>query len=204
MSLLRVFLTPVIGYFLWKGDIQSTHICVLLLIVAALTDGLDGYLARRFGQVSELGKGLDPLADKLMASFLIVLLVLFRDFPFWLAGIVVSRDVVILLGGLILFRGKKLVVPSNLAGKYTFASIAFLIVSYIYRFPFGIHLTTWLTIFLVGLSSLLYVRVFFQVKHSYQLPISHDRPVWKALRIIFNVSFLAVYFYSLIRFLDWW
>jgi len=203
MSLSRVFLTPLVGYFLWKGDIQSTHICALLLIVAGLTDGLDGYLARRLGQVSELGKTLDPLADKLMATSLIIMLIFFRDFPIWLAGIVVGRDIIILLAGLILFRGKKLVVPSNLAGKYAFTSIAFLIGSYIYRFPVGIYITTSLTLFLTGLSSFLYARVFLRLKRGNQLPISRDRPIWKTLRIVFNISFLAVYFSFFFKFLGW-
>jgi len=203
LSLSRVLLTPLVGYFLWKGDLQSTHICALLLIVAGITDGLDGYVARKLGQISDLGKTLDPLADKLMATVLIGLLIMYRDFPWWLAGVVVGRDFLILLAGLTLMRGEKIVVPSNWAGKYTFAAIAFLIGSYIYRYPFGITLVTWMTVPLVAISSLFYARLFLRLKRGEKLPVRIDRPLWKVLRTAFNISFLIVYFYGFFKFMDW-
>ena len=203
LSLSRVLLTPLVGYFLWKGDPQSTHICALLLIVAGVTDGLDGYVARKLGQVSDFGKMLDPLADKLMAIVLIGLLIVFRDFPWWLAGVVVGRDLLIVLAGLTLMRGEKIVVPSNWAGKYAFAAIAFLIGSYIYRFPFGITLLTWMTVVLVAISSLLYARLFLRLRGGQQLLVSPDRPVWKRMRTAFNASFLIVYFYAFFKFMGW-
>lgn len=203
LSLSRVLLTPLVGYFLWKGDSQSTHICALLLIVAGITDGLDGYVARKLGQVSDFGKTLDPLADKLMAIVLIGLLIMFRDFPWWLAGVVVGRDLLILLAGLTLMRGEKIVVPSNWAGKYAFVAIIFLIGSYIYRFPTGITVLTWMTIVLVAISSLLYARLFLRLRGGQKLQIQPDRPMWKGLRTTFNISFLIVYFYGFFRFMGW-
>ncbi|MBU8933462.1 MAG: CDP-alcohol phosphatidyltransferase family protein [candidate division Zixibacteria bacterium] len=198
-----MLLTPLVGYFLWKGDSQSTHICALLLIVAGITDGLDGYVARKLGQVSDFGKTLDPLADKLMAIVLIGLLIMFRDFPWWLAGVVVGRDLLILLAGLTLMRGEKIVVPSNWAGKYAFVAIIFLIGSYIYRFPTGITVLTWMTIVLVAISSLLYARLFLRLRGGQKLQIQPDRPMWKGLRTTFNISFLIVYFYGFFRFMGW-
>lgn len=203
LSLSRVFLTPVVGYFLWRGDLLSTHICAGLLIVAGITDGLDGYVARRLGQVTKLGKTLDPLADKLMAAFLIVLLILFRDFPWWLAGVVVGRDLLILVAGLALMRGEKVVVSSNYAGKYAFTAIVFLIGSYIYRWPLGITVLTWMTIILVVISTMLYARMFLRLRRGIPMAEVRDKPLWRVLRLVFNGSFLVVYFYGFFNFMEW-
>lgn len=74
---------------------------LLLFIVAALSDGLDGLLAKRFGWASELGKFLDPLADKLLLVAVYVSLAVLGLAPAWLAATVVLRDLVIGAGAAI-------------------------------------------------------------------------------------------------------
>ncbi|MBV8495360.1 MAG: CDP-alcohol phosphatidyltransferase family protein [Gammaproteobacteria bacterium] len=71
-----------------------------LFIAAALSDGLDGYLAKRFGWASELGKVLDPLADKLLLVTVFVAGAWLGLIPWWLSAAVVARDVLIGLGAL--------------------------------------------------------------------------------------------------------
>lgn len=79
------------------------HLAALsLFMVAAVSDGLDGYLAKRFHWTSELGKLLDPLADKLLLVTVFVLAAWLSLVPWWLAAAVVARDVMIGLGALIL------------------------------------------------------------------------------------------------------
>ncbi len=201
LSISRVLLTPLVGYYLSKNTLHATHIAALLLILAGITDGLDGFLARRLKQTSELGRILDPLADKIMAGVLVILLILYRDFPIWLAGIIIGRDGLILLAGLLLLGGRKVVVPSNLTGKYAFTAIAFLIGSYVYRFPFGITLTTWATVILVVVSTLLYARVFWSVRQGKAPPRFHDTKVLKILRGGGLVLFLLIFFYKFFEFL---
>lgn len=75
-----------------------------LFFVAAVTDGLDGYLAKRFDWSSELGKVLDPVADKLLLVSVIVTLTLLGLVPLWLAVIVVLRDLVIGIGAAVYQR----------------------------------------------------------------------------------------------------
>src|SRR5580704_2387559 len=72
-----------------------------LFIVAAASDGLDGYLAKRFDWTSELGKFLDPLADKLLLVTVYVEAAWLDLVPWWLTAAVVARDVMIGLGALI-------------------------------------------------------------------------------------------------------
>lgn len=75
-----------------------------LFFVAALTDGLDGYLAKRFDWTSELGKVLDPVADKLLLVSVFVTLTLLGLVPLWLAVVVVLRDLVIGIGAAVYQR----------------------------------------------------------------------------------------------------
>jgi cardiolipin synthase len=72
-----------------------------LFIVAALSDGLDGYLAKRFGWTSALGRFLDPLADKLLLVSVFVAGAWLELIPWWLSAAVVARDVMIGLGALV-------------------------------------------------------------------------------------------------------
>jgi cardiolipin synthase (CMP-forming) len=74
---------------------------LVLFVAAAVSDGLDGYLAKRFGWTSELGKFLDPLADKLLLVAVFVESAWLGLVPWWLAAAVVARDVMIGLGALV-------------------------------------------------------------------------------------------------------
>ncbi len=201
VSLSRIFMTPFIGYFLWRDDPLSTHLCIFILVLAGISDGLDGYLARRMNQISDLGKALDPLADKIMAAVLIILLILYREFPVWLAAVIVGRDLLIIVAGTILLRGKKVVVGSNLTGKYTFTAIVLLLVSYIYRFEFGIVMSTWVTVGLLTLSFILYFRVFYYLDKGLPAPEFHDRPLYKLLRVAGTICFSVLYVFKFIEFL---
>ncbi len=72
-----------------------------LFVIAGLTDGLDGFLAKRFGWSSELGAWLDPAADKALLVSIYVVLGLYGNIPVWLVILVVSRDLLI-VGGILL------------------------------------------------------------------------------------------------------
>jgi CDP-diacylglycerol--glycerol-3-phosphate 3-phosphatidyltransferase len=95
-----------------------------LLAVAILTDFLDGYVARRLHQVSELGKIIDPLADKIAVAVVAILLVSTGDVPLWYVLVVIVRDLLILVGGMIIRKEKKIIVQSNWPGKIAVTVIA--------------------------------------------------------------------------------
>ncbi len=197
VSLSRVALTPFVAYFLARPDGHSTVICLILLLVAGLTDGLDGYLARRMHLVGSLGKALDPIADKIFASVLVLLLIVYRGFPVWLAAVIIGRDLLILTAGMLLIRTQNIVPSSNLTGKYTFGAVAFLLGSYVIRFQFGIMLTTWLTIALLIASTVIYVKVFFEIRRSGSAAEFADKPTYRVLRVGGTILFLAVFFFQL-------
>lgn len=99
LSLFRLVLVPVFLVFLVQGEDAWA---LLVLIVASATDFLDGFLARRLGQVSRLGQLLDPAADRLYI-FAALIGLAWRDLvPWWIFLVVVGRDVFLLVLGVIL------------------------------------------------------------------------------------------------------
>ena len=140
ISLFRILLIPVMAYFLVFKDPVSGALAAGVFIIASLTDFLDGYLARRNKSVSDFGKLLDPLADKLLVvTALIMLIAIDRSdgdvVPAWLVVLIVAREVAVtVLRGIALAEG--IVIPADHLGKYkllvqTFALVA-LMVHYTY------------------------------------------------------------------------
>lgn len=92
ISVARVLMTPVITWKLAEGDARAAF---WWIFAASVSDMLDGALARRFGWESELGQKLDPAADKLMLVCVYVALAAGGLIPWWIAGLVVGRDLMI-------------------------------------------------------------------------------------------------------------
>ena len=97
ISILRIALVPPILILILQGDYGWA---LALFWFAGFSDGLDGYLAVRFGWTTRLGGLLDPAADKLLITGLFVTLAVTGDIPVWLAVVVILRDLVIVLGAL--------------------------------------------------------------------------------------------------------
>ena len=95
LTLLRIILVPVIVILLIQGLYLKA---LIVFIVAALSDVLDGFLARILHQKTVLGAYLDPIADKALLASSFVTLSVLHQIPGWLTVIVISRDVIILLG----------------------------------------------------------------------------------------------------------
>jgi cardiolipin synthase len=97
LSLLRILLIPLFVLLLLHHGTEMAGLLLLGGVVA--TDWVDGYLARRTGQVSNLGKVLDPVADRLAIAAALVALVVRHAVPLWAALLVLVRDAVVLLAG---------------------------------------------------------------------------------------------------------
>ena len=80
---------------------ENYGLALVLFVIAAVSDGLDGYLAKRFGWTSQLGKVIDPLADKLLLVTVFITAAWHNLVPWWIAAAAISRDVMIGLGALI-------------------------------------------------------------------------------------------------------
>jgi CDP-diacylglycerol--glycerol-3-phosphate 3-phosphatidyltransferase len=127
ITILRILLVPFfivqVLYYVNTGKEWYRLSAVLCFALAAISDAVDGYIARRYNQISELGKILDPLADKLLLVSAIVLLSMknephLHQIPLWLTVTVLSRDALLVLGmAIIQLVGGKLTVRPVMIGK---------------------------------------------------------------------------------------
>jgi CDP-diacylglycerol--glycerol-3-phosphate 3-phosphatidyltransferase len=95
VTMARVLIVPVALYFIDNFSPVRSFIAACLYLVASVGDGLDGYLARSRGQVSVLGKFLDPLADKLMVTAVLVFLAAMGRATAWVVVVLIARDLCI-------------------------------------------------------------------------------------------------------------
>ena len=117
ITLARILLTPLFIIFLIQGRHRQA---LIIFIGAGVSDLADGLIARWWQQKSRLGSYLDPLADKLLMSASFVTLGISHAIPSWLTVVVISRDVILGLGSLILrLADYPLVIRPSLAGKWT-------------------------------------------------------------------------------------
>ncbi|MFA6597652.1 MAG: CDP-alcohol phosphatidyltransferase family protein [Ignavibacteriaceae bacterium] len=160
LSLVRLFLAIPFWLLLDNFHDQNVRLVLILLgIAVAFTDWADGFFARKFNQVTELGKIIDPLADKICAGIIIYKLYLIGEITPTFFFILIGRDVLIFFGGILLSKYLGKVLPSNFLGKITVTFIAIFIfmicftvdkASYAYLFVY------YLIIFLSFLSLIAY------------------------------------------------
>lgn len=121
ISALRGVMTIPIVYLLLAGEnVTAFWWC----IAAAITDWLDGFVARRTGTVSEWGMIIDPIADKILVGAVMLVMLYKQIIPGWFASVIIARDVIILGFGWWLKLRHKLVLPSLMSGKIAVTSIA--------------------------------------------------------------------------------
>ncbi|OGP70877.1 MAG: CDP-diacylglycerol--glycerol-3-phosphate 3-phosphatidyltransferase [Deltaproteobacteria bacterium RBG_16_50_11] len=117
LTLTRVLLIPVFVILVMN---QSFGWALFIFAVAGITDGADGLIARLTRQRTELGAYLDPIADKLLLSSAFITLAIFELLPSWLTVIVITRDVIILVGILVMtLNHYEVKIQPSLVGKVT-------------------------------------------------------------------------------------
>ncbi|MCB2285786.1 CDP-diacylglycerol--glycerol-3-phosphate 3-phosphatidyltransferase [Clostridium algidicarnis] len=93
LTIVRIFLVPIFLIFITAQDIPyGTIIATVIFIIAALTDKLDGYIARSRNQITKFGKFMDPLADKLLVTAALISLVEYQIVPAWAAIVIIARE----------------------------------------------------------------------------------------------------------------
>lgn len=131
VSLFRLLLA-IPTYFLLNNSLvvnpELRWIIFSILTVAFLSDILDGYLARKYNQITEMGKVIDPLADKVFVILLVIQLFRQNLLPIESLIIFLARDVIIFFGGILVQNKIKKVLPSNMLGKITVFTIGIFII----------------------------------------------------------------------------
>jgi CDP-diacylglycerol--glycerol-3-phosphate 3-phosphatidyltransferase len=153
ISLLRPLL---IIPFVCAVDKNQTALQIIIAAVIVLSDYVDGYLARAWDSVSEAGKIIDPVADKICTSVAAGSLVYYRGFPYWLLVLLVARDLFILGAGLVLIRRRRFIPVSNITGKITMGIMAACLIVYLFNFGGIKTLVVCLTIVAIAVSSISY------------------------------------------------
>lgn len=154
LSGLRIFLVIPFVYSLAYDDMPAV---VLIAATMILSDYFDGFLARRWKTETEVGRILDPLADKFCVASVGLVLVLLRGFPPLLLIALIVRDLGILLTGLLVIRSRSEVPVSNILGKVTVGVIAACMLVYLFEIDFLKTLAVVITIIMLIVSSLSYL-----------------------------------------------
>ncbi len=118
LSFLRLLLVPVYLWLFFSIPAPlGTRLAAAVLILCAATDALDGHLARKNGWITDLGKLLDPLADKLASTAALVALSIQGLLPWWITSLAIFKEGVMILGAAFILGKKKIVVASVWYGK---------------------------------------------------------------------------------------
>lgn len=172
ITLGRIILVPVIFYFLISGALQAAF---FVFVLAGISDAVDGYLAKRFGWITELGKYLDPIADKLMIVSLFIALGISGKLPSWLVIAVVSRDILIVLGVLLTWLiGHPVTIKPFAVSKANTAAQIVLVATVLADEGFGLGLESfrtllvWLTGGLTLASLAAYTRAWLRHTSGYE------------------------------------
>ncbi len=166
LTIIRILAVPVILLLLFYSGKTYQWVTAIFFLLVAVTDTIDGYLARRRGMVTTLGKFLDPLADKLLIVTALIALISTRGIPFWIVIVIVGREFAVTgLRGIAVSQG--IVIPASGLGKYKTvfeaASICFLILNGEYfsiDFHFVGMVLLWIALLLAVFSGFDYFKKF--------------------------------------------
>jgi cardiolipin synthase len=161
LTTLRILLIPVfITLLVYRHPTEA----LLVFGLASLTDLLDGYIARTRGRQTRLGAFLDPVADKLLLTSAFITLTYLKVIPFWIAAVVVSRDVVLTLGVLVIHVAGVTVTPApsalgKLSTAFQMATVLAAMICFYYVRPLLVlpRVLAWITAILTVASGLQYV-----------------------------------------------
>ena len=138
LSLLRIFLSP----FVWvvvslsEKNSEYTSWVLILVVVIVLTDFFDGFIARKFGQVTPLGQYLDPIADKVAVINALFIIYVYRDFPLWAVLFISIRELLGIYGGGFLLVKRNVLGQPNYWGKVGVCCIAIVWLMYFFNYEY--------------------------------------------------------------------
>ncbi|MBN2285302.1 MAG: CDP-diacylglycerol--glycerol-3-phosphate 3-phosphatidyltransferase [Tissierellales bacterium] len=169
LTILRIMMIPLFMFFILNQSIGfSEEAALLVYVMASLTDTLDGYIARKYNLITDFGKFMDPLADKLLVISSLVCFVQLELLNSWVAMIIISRELII-TGFRTLAASKGVTLSANIWGKlktiFQMVTIIMILVvntGIISEIDFFVSIMIWMTVLLTLLSGTIYL---FQNKH---------------------------------------
>lgn len=165
LSVLRILLIPGFIHYFERGDIWIAN---TILVVAVLTDWFDGRAARWTNEVSDMGKILDPLADKICLASVAVYFMYRGELPVWFVAFVVTRDLLIFLGAAWVKHHYKVITTSLWPGKWAVGFVSMMFLAMVWphpvfdRYPVQ-EFFMYLSVIMLFLSFLQYFMRFFRI-----------------------------------------
>ncbi len=142
LTMSRIVAVPVVVVLLMFESKQACFWAAMVFLAASLTDWLDGYLARKWGVVTVLGKFLDPLADKLIVMAALIMLIPLDRVPAWAVFIILARDIIV-SGIRSIASSEGIVIDASPLGKYKtifqMIALVILLLHYQYYWFFGVQ-----------------------------------------------------------------
>ncbi|ETR74116.1 MAG: CDP-diacylglycerol--glycerol-3-phosphate 3-phosphatidyltransferase [Candidatus Magnetoglobus multicellularis str. Araruama] len=168
LTVIRILLTPIFVIAIIKNVYSFA---LMIFAIAAISDALDGLIARYLNQRTELGAQMDPVADKLLLSSAYICLAIIHQIPNWLTVIVISRDVIILMGMSICYISNVYVpIKPSLVSKATTLSqlltITLALFNEYYPLTTILCIFCWVTATLTIISGLHYVFIGMKLLHE--------------------------------------
>ena len=152
------------SFMLFDSGYKYWGLLVLILII--ITDYADGIAARKFNQVSDFGKALDPVADKIVIISLFIYLLIKSDFPIWYLASLISRDLVLSYLSLLVKRRSGIMPQTNVPGKIAINFIALMVIAWFMEWEdvkmFGLWSSTIFLIF----STVVYLREYYNILYK--------------------------------------
>ena len=162
LTIARMILVPFFVLFIltgWGGD-ANRYICLAIFVTASLTDLLDGKIARKYGLVTNFGKFMDPLADKLLVCSALICLIQLGQLPAWVVIVIISREFII-SGFRLVAADNGIVIAASYWGKFKTASQMVMIILLILNFGGVFEILTqifvWASLALTVISLITYI-----------------------------------------------
>ncbi|ASS73875.1 CDP-diacylglycerol--glycerol-3-phosphate 3-phosphatidyltransferase [Tumebacillus algifaecis] len=159
LTMFRLGLIPVYFLVFFSDLTYNMELALLVIVLAGLTDIVDGYLARKYGLITELGSMLDPLADKLMMLSVVLSFVIDDRVSWLMAGLLIVRDLGMILASVVYVTQGKKTVPATIWGKMNTVLYYLALVALMFRWP-NAEAYLWGVIILSFLISFHYMRRF--------------------------------------------
>lgn len=132
LTVFRIFLTPFFIFFLFNDSDLSGTYALIIFVVASITDAYDGHYARKYNVVSESGKFLDPLADKILVSSAFISFAILKIIDFWMVFLIIFRDVFVTLLRMRMKKSNQSLITSNIAKSKTAAQLIIIVFTLLY------------------------------------------------------------------------
>ena len=165
LTVARVIMVPFFVFFILSGvgGAANPYICFVIFAAASITDWFDGYLARKYNLITDFGKFMDPLADKLLVCSALICLVEVRDLPAYIVVIIIAREFII-SGFRLIAAENGVVIAANYWGKFKTVFQMVLIIMMVLRIDevnafmaLATDIVLWIVVALTVISLITYI-----------------------------------------------